>query len=325
MRTLYWLLIAYCLICLQAKAHAGNIEIQEAAMRGARGKITIRVLDSKGEPVSQAKVSSAFFMTGMNDELIQKETDNKGMASLVGMSKHDLTYKIEKEGFYDTEDRYILMKPEANVKSGEWQPWNPTVEVLLNEKRNPIPMIARIASLTIPAQNIPVGFDFEIGDWVRPYGRGGRNDIFFKYTAEYRGPQEYRKSLLISFDNTTDGMIIMNTHKESGLWSAHEAPPEGYIQSFLLEQERNEDEIKKDVDIPAEKHIVYRTRTITDKQGKISSGMYGKIYHPIEYGQNGNKHRLKFTYYYNPSSSRNLPLLNFRVGSITLPEYFREG
>ena len=51
----------------------------------------------------------------------------------------------------------------------------------------------------------------------------------------------------------------------------------------------------------------FRVRAKTDKDGKITEAKYGKIYGDIEFAPlKPNKTRLSFTYYFNPTGTRNL-------------------
>lgn len=295
-----------CLVSVRATSLASDLETRDAELNGAQGRITFHVINSMGEPVQGATLSAGFYMANPQSTRQEHITDSMGIASVAGKSKYDMNYEIEKEGFYPSSGSYRFLQPGATVRNGEWHPWNPTVEVLLNEKRNPVKLIARSASLTIPARDIPLGYDFEIEDWIRPYGKGQSSDIVFTYRTEYQGPQVFKKSLLISFARHSDGLVLMPSRMGSLLWSLHEAPMEGYVDSILLEHERTEDTILKDSDIPKDKHIVFRTGTLLDSEGRVSSVRYGKIYQPIEYWRSGKRDYLKFTYYYNPTGSRNL-------------------
>ena len=55
-----------------------------------------------------------------------------------------------------------------------------------------------------------------------------------------------------------------------------------------------------------EHYLVFRVHSVIDKDGKIVSADYGKIYPPIEYGFIAKHHGIRFTYYFNPDGTRNL-------------------
>jgi hypothetical protein len=63
----------------------------------------------------------------------------------------------------------------------------------------------------------------------------------------------------------------------------------------------------KNTDLGENQYLVFRIRTVTDKDGKIVSANYGEIYGPFEYGLLGGKYRVQFNYYFNPTANdRNL-------------------
>src|ERR1700726_1377006 len=56
----------------------------------------------------------------------------------------------------------------SKSENGKWQPWNPTVNVILKKIVKPIPMYARHVEVQLPAIDAPGGFDLVECDWVSP-------------------------------------------------------------------------------------------------------------------------------------------------------------
>ncbi len=92
----------------------------------------------------------------------------------------DFNFSITKDGFYKTRLRYWFFKNGYDcAKDGRWLPWNPTVEIVLKEKRNPVSMQRKDRLwLTFPKHQT-VGFDVETGDLVEPFGTGKVADLSF--------------------------------------------------------------------------------------------------------------------------------------------------
>ncbi len=295
-------LVSCCLYGLAVGAESSAVD--EARQHGARGKVTLRVVDSKGSPVGQAHLSLGFFPTDTYAKVDGREgqTDNDGLFVVEGKTVADMTYGVKKEGHYGTTGRYWFYRQgEECVVSGRWQPWNPTVTVVLKECRKPAPMYAKQVYIAIPVQSTPIGFDLEKGDWVAPHGQGVTADLVIRYAATYDAPPVFSKRLEMAFSSAQDGVQALPLDRTSEFVSAYAAPENGYAPRLVLEHERTRAEIIRNQDIGDDRYLVFRVRTATDKDGTITGTCYGKIYGPINYGQMGETHRLMFSYYFNPT------------------------
>ena len=303
------------LLCIANLHAAESPEIRRAIDYGAKGKITLRVVDSKGNPVAGAKVSAGFYNPRNEADGMDGTTDANGQFTASGTPNGDMHYQITKDGYYKTESSYWFYRQNEPqiVKDGRWQPWNPTNTVVLKEKRKPIAMFARFADKVIPVQGKPIGFDLEYCDWVTPYGIGKISDLIFQYDGAYKGSQEYSKQIKINFSSENDGLESFELDKTSELMSQYNASDTGYVSNITFERERTPIKILKSEELDENHYLIFRVRSVTDSTGKIIGANYGKIYGPIEYGTMGKEQRLTFTYYFNPDGTRNLefnPQLN---------------
>jgi hypothetical protein len=66
----------------------------------------------------------------------------------------------------------------TDTKLGKWQPWNPTIEIVLKPILNPIPMYRTTVTNHIPRPSHKFGFDLLVEDWIAPQGRGQVADVF---------------------------------------------------------------------------------------------------------------------------------------------------
>ncbi len=298
----------------------GQLEIGEveaaAPSRPVRGMVTIRVVDSSGNPVVGAYVRGGFPRSDSYNHFTVDEglTDSNGLRVLSGKSVHTMTYFVDKEGYYKTTGKYwFYRRGEDTIRRGRWQPWNPTYTVVLKEKRNPIGMYAMRVSINIPVRDQAIGFDLEKGDWVAPYGRGIIADLLFKFTAIYEGRQTFSKRLDLTFSNAKDGLQLLPLNRSSEFMSIYTAPEGDYAPALIDEQARTQTEKLKRSEIERDHYLVFRVRSVTNEQGKIVLANYAKLYGPnlldpiIEYGRMGKVDRLQFTYYFNPTpNDRNL-------------------
>jgi hypothetical protein len=268
-------------------------------------RLTLRALDESGEPISGAIVKMSFEEAipqwgGGRLVTVTGKTDDEGKFSGEGHSVDIQGGQIEKEGYYPSSPESFKFK---TVINGKWQPWNPTVDVLLKKIDRPVPMYARFKFETDLPIDGPVGFDLVESDWVTPYGHGKNNDLIFKVTKRVNSFHDFGAELLVTFPNAGDGILEMTDTSKgaSRLRSAHKAPEQGYAASLSLLQgnsaERGEYGTKGD-----DKNYWIRVRTVLDERGQVVTALYGKIYDGIEYFPVESKTaKLRFTYYVNPT------------------------
>lgn len=170
---------------------------------------------------------------------------------------------------------------------------------------NPIPMYARKIGnglpFEIPEMNKPFGFDFMIGDWIAPFGKGKSTDIMFtlkelvQFTA---GTKPFNYVLSVTFPNEGDG--IQHVHGESSaLRTPRNAPEGGYAPTLEKQMAIFAEGQPMKYDTREDQHYFFRVRTLLDEQGRIKSALYGKMAGDINFGVN---RVLRFCYYLNPTS-----------------------
>ena len=311
---------------------AESPDIEEARRHGAQGQMTLRVVDSTGKPVADAKLSLAYWDVDSSAGAVVSEgqTDTNGLCVTQGNTVGDMNFNVTKEGFYGTAGKYWFYRPsgldsskrsaisptsgeywlynrsENGTKDGRWQPWNPTNTIVLKEYRNPIAMFAMNIDAPIPVWDAPIGFDLEVGDWLAPYGAGRQPDLYMTYKAKI---QDYWNGSLefgIACTNQGDGFVRLQKDMESDLRSAYEAPCSGYLPEIQFAFVTTTDKDILDNKLGDADYLAFRVRTRLDDKGDIVTARYGKIYGPIEFGV-GKDHHIRFCYYLNPTDKdRNL-------------------
>ena len=169
-------------------------------------------------------------------------------------------------------------------------------------------MYAKNIDSVMPAKDQPVGFDFEKGDWVAPYGNGINTDMALTYSEQQATDSSWRRyGFQVAFPNTGGGAYIRKKDTFSTYHSDHEANDTGeYVPSFTFVYERTDDKVTQDIKVDTGTYLVFRTRTVTDSNGKILEAHYGKIYGPLNFAR-GPEKRVSFTYYFNPTpNDRNI-------------------
>ncbi len=222
-----------------------------------------------------------------------------------GTTQDGVGVSAKKDGYYVTAAPVRFTR----VKMGRWQPWNPTIDLVLRKIENPIPMyFKKIVGLEIPKLKEPVGFDLIKADWVAPYGKGIKEDIIFTLDKDFQARDHYTAKLTISFANKGDGIQETNKVVEgSAFLLARYAPESGYHSSYRRIVERTPTS-KSAVLRRDGIHYFYRVRAEKDDQGKVSSALYGKIHNDIEISVfKVDTGRISFNYFLNPTpNDRNM-------------------
>ncbi|MDR1816983.1 MAG: hypothetical protein LBR07_02150 [Puniceicoccales bacterium] len=196
------------------------------------------------------------------------------------------------------------------VKLGRWEPWNPTVAVVVRPILNPIPMYHKWVETKIPRVNEQFGFDLSIGDWVAPAGNGKTADILFKMLeilpmtqkkdkwGHMRSSYDFRFE--VTFPNKGDGIqqfIERDIASTETLTMPRFAPTEKYSEKLELREYIDEKGYRRDM-MREDMNYFIRVRTVLDKDGKVKSALYGKIPGGIEFRPYGD---VRFRYYLNPT------------------------
>ena len=278
----------------------------QAALHGAEAKVTLHVVDTEGNEVPDASVNLTFAFRQKNKPLIGL-TDSNGLFVAQGTLTEDIIYRVSKVGYYETSDRFFMAKAATRcVENGRWIPWNPTLQVTLKEIRKPIPMYVKKVEYKLPKYDVPLGFDFKVGDWVAPYGKGLISDMTLTYSETEREDTWCKYDFKVEFPAPSGGAYIQRKDVYSVLGSSHEAALEGYSSSHSFVYERTDSKIIQDVRVTPDDCLVFRSRTETDEQGVLQKANYGKIYGPFKFAD-GRDREVVFTYYFNPTpNDRNL-------------------
>jgi hypothetical protein len=292
-KPLFVLLLLICII--GAIAQVPHPMLPEA-------KVTVRVIDQDGKPVQGASVGVGFeFNTGSGTKSDEKHgpSDKDGLFSASGKTSGYVAYAATKQGYYRTEGEPFRS---FTKEDGKWQPYNPTLDVVLKRIIKPIPMYARMVETDLPLADEPIGYDLVEADWVAPHGRGKVGDFVFKLTKRVVSYKDYGAELQITFLNKQDGIQGFNAPPKKGseLRSPHQAPEQGYEPSMSLRQGSSEQGSygfnKED------QNYLFRVRTVVDEKGKIVSALYGKVYGQLRYFPVDHKTaKLRFVYYLNPA------------------------
>jgi hypothetical protein len=263
------------------------------ATKYPQAKITFKVIDEERRPVEKAEVAIGFEVMSakyFGNEIIPVSGQTTDSGEFTGSAQADLSlgFTVKKPGYYSSSGTYDFKEAVAD----KWQPWNPTVEVVLKKVGTPIAMYAKKVDLAMPAFDVAIGFDLMIGDWVSPRGKGKTPDLVFTAHLQQRNKRDYDYELVVTFSNPADGLQPFDAPQFYGskMKSPRFAPQNGYLSEWKQLRKRAPGTAEVS-NVSQSRNYLFRVRTVVDNNGSVVSALYGKIYGDF----------LRFTYYLNPT------------------------
>jgi hypothetical protein len=302
------------LLCLSALPACAQIKYS--------AKITVRVVDDAGSPVTSGVVQVSTFARWVpgegfghdeHDQYEAKLTDEGIAVVEMRCLRNEISYGSQLNDHYYSGGGGLFRFKE--VINGRWEPWNPQLEIVVPRILKPIPMYGRRVGesprLEMPSTE-PVGYDLAVSDWVAPHGKGKRSDLIFTHHAKLRAADvnsPFESFFSITFSNPADG--IQSRLAKPGrrlLELPRVAPEDGYESELVRHVSWAGIGTSMQTGTLEEQNYYIRVRTVVDSNGKVVSALYGKIYGDIQFfappGSNG---MARFTYYLNPTPlDRNL-------------------
>jgi hypothetical protein len=266
-------------------------------------RLTLQVVDNEGNAVEGADASfSAEARPRYAGDESGIQNGTSGRTNQAGVFTGEIEawdgtrggYKVAKEGYYPAWSTYGARR----IEKGKWQPWNPTIRVVLKRIRNPVPMFAkRLWRTGLPKRDVLVAYDLELGDWVVPHGKGKIPDMIFVGTLREGGDRVYEWKLKLTFSNPGDGIQRFIPEPDNIVFrSPYEAPGEGYLPEWNLWRTRQGPEVREQNNYQEKGGYFFRVRTVLDSEGRVVKAMYGEIYGDF----------FAMVYYLNPDGTRNM-------------------
>ncbi len=261
-----------------------------ASSRSADAKVEFNVIDDQGAPVYDAQVEVIFDMLGLGKgSRISTNTDTNGICYATGETAGIINIRVSKEGYYRTHDevRLIAMGKKRDIKWGKWQPWGMKKKITLPKVRKPIAIPFDSCELRWTNHtNEWIGYDFQINDYVKPFGSGEFADCEIKFILhgkptynEYNGLEKY-----IRFPGAYSGSYWADKFLGSDLQGVYRAnKSETYKKDFffsekLLRNKRGRPYKRERIDFDQTKVLVVRSRCKVNDTGELISAKYFQIY-----------------------------------------------
>lgn len=289
-------------------------------------EVKVRVVDEAGAPVAGAAVE-VLFVNYNGSDVSTGMSAGDGMYAANGRGNNSVALRVKKDGHYSAQLENLSKDKDHDVR------------VVLPRILNPISLYAwrfnGSNAITFPIQGEWVGFDFEVADWIAPYGKGKAADILLRFKNTFKGLTESRLSLdeRIKFqkgfyERRNEEWTMEKFRITNGKWEGvmelsfpdegagvfeekrfqsysqmklpHLAPELGYVPARSYVVAGNISPRREDIG------LFLRTRVKRDGQGRVVSANYAKIIGDFRVSTPGSG-GFSFHYYFNPvPNDRNL-------------------
>ncbi|MDO6762036.1 hypothetical protein [Agarivorans sp. 1_MG-2023] len=251
------------------------------------------MVDQDGLPVENAEVFLGFIL-GNEGANVKELTDKNGELKATRRQNLGVIVRVNKEGYY-----------QSKLRTG---PSDQNLTVELRKKKKPTAMYAKKLLLPVPKRREAIGFDFEQGDWIFPYGKGNTAHIFFYLDGEYTDVHNNNNELQVTFANADDGLFKLNKAPTNSEYPfPYQAPLIGYTNKLILKKRRSSNTKTMTTYDSSTLGYAFRINTKLNSKGEIISANYRKIAgNFLGSSYTGTTKRknvgfVKFTYYYDPT------------------------
>lgn len=269
------------IVCLFAGTFAEGTEFPKA-------KIQLKIVDQDGDPVENARIFGGFITgTRVNDyAMLEGVTDVGGSYVASGPCNEFLRYEITKEGYYATQEKvsFADTKNHYQIVDGKWQPYGETRMVVLKGIKHPHAMLGpdRTPQRKRTTYDEWLAFDLEKADFLPPIGEGSSQDMLVRYHLEGVMPHDWSLTMEVSFENNPHaGAYRLKKDTWSDMNSSYDADTNAtYQTNFTFRYSHRKGEYPSMDMLKEDEYMVFRTRTKVDREGRLVSARYGKIYGP---------------------------------------------
>ena len=268
----------------------------------------VKVLEERTEtPLVNVPVTAVFTDVPMVwggqsvDRKEKKLTDANGVCRFTGSSNNAWAgYVVEKQsGFYATPWRsYVATNRVRHILTYRCEPYDCVYTTVLQRVEHPVALFVKQFNVggsdsvrvdLFAKGNGCLQLDMLKGEWLPPVGNCEHADVIFTRIprrdlgtgTNARGitAAAYRDSMSVKFVGDDNGFVEVASLANSGL-RIRSAPENGYRHDYVCWKERTKN-LKLVSSFDAERNFAFRIRAKRDKNGRITSAYYGKIYGDI--------------------------------------------
>ena len=249
------------------------------AVNAERVKATFTIVDDWGAPVTNASVKILTprhaYTLSWNKSIPYSEyntkTDEKGCATCSFASpQRRFSLCLYAPGFY--------YERQSNIFFGKSNELN--VPILMRKIVNPIEMImTELVRCQFPSNEGTFYFDLEKGDWVAPGREGAVADLGIEYSCRVSEARTECRTKITFLSGGAYKRKKINSYSFKSEYRAdtNEVYETTFLHTLSFDMPGRVNRILSSA-LAEDEYLVFRTRVVRDKDGKIISANYGKIY-----------------------------------------------
>ena len=312
---------------IRATFVTGLVALAAYAQGKDRVVFTAKVVDDETlKPIPEVEISGFFEMNHGWDAVLGSAGPNlqSGKTDAEGRCRMEGKTNLGRAGFriasevpgYLWNGRCTMMEYKKKNMLGDWLPQERELTIGLMRATKSVPLLVdKVMLLDQPLGSKTDGrlqFDFMVGDWLPPYGKGLLADLEFirrpvtkvgEYAA-YDGSarDRMRSEVEVRFLGTDNGLVEVEAFPDAG-FPIQSAPEGGFESRYLLWQQHNQTG-GSESNLDECRCFCFRIRAKRGDDGKLMEANYGKIhgdFQPVNSGAipwSG----MMFTYYVNTNN-----------------------
>ncbi|MBQ6327687.1 MAG: hypothetical protein IJI35_01615 [Kiritimatiellae bacterium] len=277
--------LAFCLalplVSIAAGPSAEETALYKARRYGAEARECLRVIDQDSVPVAGARVWGGLQTgDGYKDFIpIRGNTNTNGEYVVQGKCTNRITCEITKDGYYDSVLELVNYGYRHSLRGGKWQPYGNTTEVVMKKIVNPVAVGIRYVDQKIPTFGQWVGYDFELADWISPFGKGKQSDVMIRFASREVGPFDFGYKMELSFTHYPFAGVIRRKNDTFSRFPCAYAATTNDVYKSVIVFEVDRAGTKKRIwnQLENNEYLIFRTRTRVNEKGELTSAHYGRI------------------------------------------------
>lgn len=252
--------------------------------------VVVSVADEAGNAVSNADVSVWFeYFTSPDNVEIRGKSDSRGFFAATHRAQGGGVFvSAGKEGHYSARDSLLARdfpdKKEEFEKAFARDKWSEKpvrLDIVLKRVLEPKRLtLHSVDPKPFPVVGKPFSLDLETLEWCPPYGQGKHADATMVFES-WKDPEHrlsFMRKLTVSMPNAADGFYVAKLDSRSGFPYAYRADTNAvYRKEGVLLFDRREDRIVEQRFPADDEYLIFRTRTETNSEGRVTSAHYGRV------------------------------------------------
>lgn len=252
--------------------------------------VIVSVTDDAGNPVTNANVSVWFeYFTKTGSVEVRGTSDANGIFTATHRAQGSGVFvSAGTKGYYPAKDRLLVRdfpdKKEDFAKAfarDRWSEKPACLVIVLKRIFEP----KRLTFHSVDLKPFPVigkafAIDLETLEWCPPYGNGKHEDatLIFESWQDPDHRLSFMRKLTVTMPNAADGFYVAKMDSRSAFPYAYRADTNAVYRKYgELLFDRREERILEQRFLADDEYLIFRTRTVTNSEGRVTSAHYGRV------------------------------------------------